>query len=77
MKKPIHLKRESIVQSLSIRRLNEDEVFEMSEQQRERLLELDEVVDCFEDTVLVRFRGLRDFQNLGKIEARILQVLSN
>jgi len=76
MKKPIHLKRESIVQSLSIQG-PDDEAYEISEQQRERLLKLDEVVDCFEDTVLVRFRGLRDFQNLGKVEAKVLQILGN
>jgi hypothetical protein len=76
MKKPIHLKREGIVQSLSIQGPDEDEVFEISEQQRERLLKLDEVVDCFEDTILVRFHGLRDFQNLGKVEAKILQIMS-
>ena len=76
MKKPIHLKRESIVQSLSIQG-PDDEAYEISKQQRERLLKLDEVVDCFEDTVLVRFRGLRDFQNLGKVEAKVLQILGN
>jgi len=76
MKKPIHLKRENIVQSLSIQG-PDDEAYEISEQQRERLLKLDEVVDCFEDTVLVRFRGLRDFQNLGKVEAKVLQILGN
>ncbi|MHA2428278.1 MAG: hypothetical protein ACXADB_09670 [Candidatus Hermodarchaeia archaeon] len=76
MKKPIHLKRENIVQSLSVHGPNE-EVFKISEQQRERLLKLDEVVDCFEDTVLVRFHGLRDFQNLGKVEAKVLQILGN
>jgi len=71
----IRLQRNTIFVNILLKN-EEGKPIELTDQERDTVCDIEEVIDAFEDNIVVQFEGLKPLQNLGKVESKIFQVLS-